>query len=105
MFSDNIEIIINDKIDEVIEERFQSLLFRYQIGLETTMKRCCFILYNRGESYIDSPDWIKETTINHINKSDNKCFQYTATLALNHGKIGKYSERIAKIKSLIGKYN
>ena len=103
--SDNIEIIINDMVDKVIEEHFQSLLFRYQIGLGTTMKGCCFISYNRGGSHIDSPDWIKETTINPINESHNKCFQYTATLALNHGKIRKYSERIAKIKSFIGKYN
>ena len=28
---DNIEIMINDKADEIIEERFQSLLSRYQI--------------------------------------------------------------------------
>ena len=34
--SDNIEIMINDKADEVIEELFQSLLSRYQIELETS---------------------------------------------------------------------
>ena len=28
---DNIEIMINDKADEIIEERFQSLLSRYQL--------------------------------------------------------------------------
>ena len=28
---DNIEIMINDKADEIIEECFQSLLSRYQI--------------------------------------------------------------------------
>ena len=33
--SDNKEMMINDKKDEVIEEIFQSLLSRYQIGLET----------------------------------------------------------------------
>ena len=32
--SDNIEIMINDKADEVIEEHFS----RYKIGLETSMK-------------------------------------------------------------------
>ena len=31
-------MVINDKVDEVIEELFQSLLLRYQIGLETPMK-------------------------------------------------------------------
>ena len=33
--SDNKEMMINDKKDEVIEEIFRSLLSRYQIGLET----------------------------------------------------------------------
>ena len=32
--SDNKEMMINDKKDEVIEEIFRSLLSRYQIGLE-----------------------------------------------------------------------
>ena len=36
--SDNIEIMINDQADEVIEELFESLISRYQIGLETSMK-------------------------------------------------------------------
>ena len=36
--SDNIEIMISDKADEVIEEHFQSLLSRNQVGLETSMK-------------------------------------------------------------------
>ena len=71
--SDNIEIMINGKSDQVIEELFESLLFRYQIGLDTTMKDSSFIfdyvnlLYyechkinpNCSGSYIDSPDWIK----------------------------------------------
>ena len=30
--------MVNDKADKVIEEPFQSLLSRYQIGLETSMK-------------------------------------------------------------------
>ena len=33
--SDNTEIMINDKADEVIEERFQSLILRYQIRVES----------------------------------------------------------------------
>ena len=41
---------------------------------------------NRGRPYIDFPDWIKnkKPTTNPINKNDNKCFQYTVTVALNH---------------------
>ena len=41
--SDNIEIIITDKADEVIEKLFQSLLSRCQIGLETPMRGSNFI--------------------------------------------------------------
>ena len=39
----------------------------------------------RGKSYIKSPEWIlnKRATINPKNK-DNKCFQYSITVALNH---------------------
>ena len=46
---------------------------------------------NRGESYKDSPDWIKnkKATINPINKKDNKCFQYAVTVALNQKEIKK----------------
>ena len=39
-------------------------------------------------------------------KKDNKCFQYTVTVALNHEKIGGHPERITKIKpftKIIGK--
>ena len=64
--SDIIEIIIINKADEVIKGLFQSLLSRYQIGLETSMKDSDFIFDcihlllnpNRGGSYIDSPYWI-----------------------------------------------
>ena len=41
--SKNIEIVINDEPDEVIEELFQSLLFMYQIGLETSLRGSDFI--------------------------------------------------------------
>ena len=41
--SGNIKMIISDKEDEVIEEHFQSLLCRYQIELETSMKGSSFI--------------------------------------------------------------
>ena len=47
----------------------------------------------------------KKPTTNPINKKDNKCFQYTVTVALNHEEIKKHSERIIKIKPFINKYN
>ena len=36
--SDNIEIVIYDKVDEAIKETFQSLLNRYQHALETSIE-------------------------------------------------------------------
>ena len=36
----------------------------------------------------------QKTIINLINKKDNKCFQYAATVALDYKKIGKNPERI-----------
>ena len=49
----------------------------------------------REKSYIKSPEWIlnKRATINPKNK-DNKCFQYSITVALNHQNIGYHPERI-----------
>ena len=41
--SDSIEIMICDKAGEVIEECFEKALFRYQVGLETSMKDSDFI--------------------------------------------------------------
>ena len=68
--------------------------------------RCHKINPNRGESYIDSPDWIKnkKVTINPINKKD-KCFQYAVTVALNHEVLKKDPQRITKIKTCIDEYN
>ena len=68
--SDIIEIMINDKTEEVIEELVKSLLSRYQIELKTKMKDSSFIFdyahlmyykyhkinLNHGRSYIDPPD-------------------------------------------------
>ena len=77
----NTEFMIYDNPDEVIEELFQPILSRYQIGLETSMRgsnfifdfahlfyyKCHKINPNRGGSYIDSPAWLK--------KSNNKSNQ------------------------------
>ena len=69
--------------------------------------KCHKINPNRGGSYIDSPDWIKNktTTINPINKKESKCSIYAVTIALNHEEIKKVLQRITKIKPFINKYN
>ena len=68
--SNNIEFMIYDNVDGATKELPELLLHRYQIGLETSMRRSDFILDcvyflhfkydeinpNHGRSYIDSPD-------------------------------------------------
>ena len=80
--NNNIKISVNNEADEVIKKRFDSLKNRHQINLES-MKGSDFVfdyvhlLYykghqinlNRGGSYIDSPDWIKNK------KSNNKSYK------------------------------
>ena len=53
------------------------------------------ISLNRGGSYKDSPDWIKnrKATIYPNNKKDNKCFQYAVMVALNYEEIKKRSAK------------
>ena len=68
-----------------------------------------YVLYKinvkRGGSYIDSPHWIKKEKSNNNSKNkDDKCFQYVATVALNHKEIKRDPQRISKIKSFINKY-
>ena len=72
--SDNLEIMISDKADEVIEELFKSLLNTYQSNLEKLIRGSEFVfdylylLYykchktnsNCDESYEDSPNWVKK---------------------------------------------
>ena len=119
--SDNIEIMIGSDTNEVIEDLFKSLLQRYHENLEEKMRSSEFgfdgvdVFYydlnktslNRGGSHIESQKWIsaKKATINPKNKKDDKCFQYALTVALNHEKIKKKTERISKIKPFINQYN
>ena len=60
----------------------------------------------RGRSCIKSPEWVlnKRATINPKNK-DNKCFQYSITVALNHQNIENHPERISNIGIFTDQYN
>ena len=118
--SDNIEIMIGDDNGDIIEELFKSFLQKYEENLQNKMKGSDFefdgvnflyydfnkISLNRGGSYKDSPNWLKDkrSTINPKN-NDDKCFRYSVTLALNFDKIKKDPQRISKIKPFIDQYN
>ena len=71
--SNDIEIMMGNETDEITEERFESLLQKYQEGLEEKMRGSKFVFdsvdllhynlhkisLNRGGLYIDSPKWLK----------------------------------------------
>ena len=118
--SDNEEIMVGSDTNDVIKELFKSFLEKYQEDLQEKMKGSEFefdgvnLLYydfdktslNRGGSYIDSPEWIKDkkSTINPKN-NNYKCFQYAVTVALNRDKINKHLQRVSKNKPFIDQYN
>ena len=97
--SDNIEIIIGADTNEIICNSL--LFFANQKGLEESMRGSDFVFdyveslnyifhkmdTKRSGSYIETPDWIKKkkATINVENDND-KCFQYSVTVALNYEK-------------------
>ena len=53
-----------------------------------------------------APEWEinKKTTINSKN-AENKCFQYSITVALNHQNIANHPERISNIGIFIDQYD
>ena len=66
--------------------------------------KCHKVNFKRHGSYIGSFKQVKnkKKTIN-LNNEDNKWFQYAATVALNHEKIKKISQKISEIKPIINK--
>ena len=102
--NDNVEIIAYNEANKIIEKLFESLLFSYQIGLETSMRdsdpifdcvnlmhcKCYKRNFKRGGSYTAIADWIKKKNARINPKNDDgKCFQYAVTIALNHEEIKK----------------
>ena len=68
--------------------------------LRSLYYKCYKINLNRGGSYIDSHDWIKnkKAAIDPISKKDNKWFQYALTVVLNNEETKKDPQKITKIK-------
>ena len=60
----------------------------------------------RGKSYIRSPEWVlnKRAIVNPKNK-DNKCFQESIIVALNHQNIENHPERVSNIRPFVDQYN
>ena len=90
--------MLGSQTNEIIEEIFNSLLQKYQNGLEESMKGREFLsdyvdlLYQkfhqisikRVESFIDSPKWLKDKKATRNPKIKNdKSFQYDVTVALS----------------------
>ena len=100
--SDNIKFIPYSDANEVIDELFNLLCSKYQVNSETSLRgsnfsfelvqlmyyKCHRVNFIHGGSYIDSPHWVKKkkATIN-LKHTDDKCFQYAATVALNYEEI------------------
>ena len=114
------EIMSGSETEEIMGKLIKSLLQKYQDNLQNKMKGSDFIFngvnylfydlnritFSKGGSYIESPKWLKDKkcTINQKN-TDNKCFQYTTTLALNFNNIDKPHQSISKTKPFIKNYN
>ena len=106
VWSDNAKIMVGNETDNIIRELFESFLDNYQKeeqimrgGSDFIFKSVELIDYHlhkislkRGESYIESSEWLinKGATINPKNKKD-KCFQYALALVLNHNEIKRKS--------------
>ena len=117
---DNEQIRLGNETEDIIKRRIHSFVNNYQkeeiiltngsnFVFESVDLLSCHIYktsLKRGKSYIKSPKWVvnKRATINPKNK-DNKCFQCSITVALNHQNIENHPERISNIKSFINQYN
>ena len=100
--SDNIKFTPYSHANEVIDELFKLLCSKHQGNLETSLRgsnfgfdlvqlmyyKCHRVIFIRGGSYNDSPHWVKrkKAAIN-LKNTDDKCFQYAATVALNYDEI------------------
>ena len=120
VWSDNEEIRLGNETDDIIKGILNSFLNNYQKeeiilrnGSNFVFESVDLLSYHihkaslkRGKSYMKSPERVvnKRATINPKN-GDNKCFQYSITVALHYKDIENHPERIANIAPHIGLYN
>ena len=121
VWSDNEEIRSGNETDDIIKGLLNSFLNNYQKeeivlrnGSNFVFEIVDLLSYHihktnlkRGKSYMKSPEWIvnKRATVNPKNLSDNKCFQYSITVALHHQDNENHPERITNIGTYICLYN
>ena len=119
VLSDNEEIRLGTETDDIIKGLINSFLNNYQKeeiilrnGSNFVFESVDLLSYHihktslkRENSYIKSSEWLinKRVTINPKNK-DDKCFQYSIAVALNHQNFENHPERISNIKPFIDQY-
>ena len=73
-------------------------------SFQLTYYKCHKVNFMRSGPYIDSPDWIKKKkAIINPKNTDDICFQYTATVALNYEEIESHPDRVSSIKQFINR--
>jgi len=107
-------------MEEFLDEMRAYLMQQYEMMLNTMEAsdyvfvrivemtyHCHRVDLNRGGSYIELPDWVKnkKCCINPKNKDDDKCFKWAVIAALHHKDIGDHPERISKLRSYIDRYD
>ena len=118
--SDNVEITMGTDNNEIIEKLFDSMLKRYEEGLEVSTRGSDFVFYyieslnyifhqidlKKAGSFIETRKWIKKkkATIN-IENDDGNCFQYSVAVPLNYDEIEKKHRRVDNIKPFVEKYD
>ena len=120
VWSDTEEIRSGNETDDIIKGLFNSFLNNYQQeeivlreGSNFVFESVDLLSYTfhktslkRGKSYIRSPEWVlnERAIINPKNK-DNKCFQESIIVALNHQNIENHPERVSNIRPFVDQYN
>ena len=113
-------IMEGSNLEEVLDEVRTHLMQQYK-RISKTMEASDFVFIrvvemtyhchrvdlNRGGSYIELPDWVKnkKCCINPKNEEDNECFRWAVITALHHEQLGAHPERISKMRPFIDRYD
>ena len=120
VWTDNEDIRLGNKVDDIVKRLINPFLNNYQKeevilrnGSNFVFESVDLLSYHIhktslkiGNSCIKSSEWLinKRATINPKNK-DDKCFQYSTTVALNHQNSENHHERKSNIEPFTDQYN